>query len=294
VLNLLQSFFGILALIALTGAAQGQMPATPAPQPPRTAVVSAFAAEQDALRAALTDAATVTLGGVEYHAGRLDGVDVLLFVSGESMVNATMNTQRALDHFPVTRIVMVGIAGALDPALDVGDVVVAERWAQHQQSVYLRQDADGAVEFPDFLDAGLPACGMIAPQPVRLTDGTRTLYFDAAPDLLDALRAAAPDVQIGGAGVSGQAYVNNADYGACLFASYGARIVDMESAAVAQVAAANGLDFVAVRALSDRVGAPYAQPVQMLEQDAAITGGMLAAQDAVRALLRHLAQSADD
>lgn len=284
----------MLALIALTGAVQAQTAATPTPQPPRTAVVSAFAAEQDALRAALTDVETVTLGGVDYHAGRLDGVDVVLFVSGESMVNAAMNTQRALDHFAVTRIVVVGIAGALDPALDVGDVVAAERWAQHQQAVYLRQDASGAYALPDFLDAGLPACGMIAPQPVRLTDGTRTLYFDAAPDLLDALHAAAPDVLVGGAGVSGQAYVNNADYGACLFASYGARIVDMESAAVAQVAAANGLDFVAVRAVSDRVGAPYAQPVHMLEQDAAITGGMLAAQDAVRALLRHLAQSAND
>jgi adenosylhomocysteine nucleosidase len=286
--------FSLLALIALTGAAQAQTAATPAPQPARTAIMSAFAAEQDALRATLIDAETVTLGGVGYHAGRLDGVDVLLFVSGESMVNAAMNTQRALDHFTVTRIVVVGIAGALDPALDVGDVVAAERWAQHQQAVYLRQDAAGAYEFPGFLDAGLPACGMTAPQPVRLTDGTRTLYFDAAPNLLDGLRAAAPDVQVGGAGVSGQAYVNNADYGACLFASYGARIVDMESAAVAQVAAANGLDFIAVRAVSDRVGAPYAQPVHMLEQDAAITGGMLAAQDAVRALLRHLALTTDD
>ena len=293
-LNLLRSLFSLLVLIALTGAAQAQTAATPAPQPPRTAVVSAFAAEQDALRAALTDAETFTLGGVDYHAGRLDGVDVLLFVSGESMVNAAMNTQRALDHFAVTRVVVVGIAGALDPALAVGYVVAAERWAQHQQAVYLRQDASGAYELPDFLDAGLPACGMIAPQPVRLTDGTRTLYFDAAPDLLDALRAAAPDVQVGGVGVSGQAYVNNADYGACLFTSYGARIVDMESAAVAQVAAANSLDFIAVRAVSDRVGAPYAQPVHLLEQDAAITGGMLAAQDAVRALLRHLAQSAND
>jgi adenosylhomocysteine nucleosidase len=282
---------GALTLTALTAAAD-----SPAPQRPRTAIISAFAAEQAALRGALSGASTVMLGGMDYISGQLDGADVLLFITGESMVNAAMNTQRALDHFDVARIIVVGIAGALDPALMVGDVVVPVRWAQHQQAIYLRQEADGAYEFPDFLIAGVPACGMIAPQPVRMTDGARRLYFSAAPALLAALRAAddAPATLIGGAGLSGQAYVNNADFGACLRDAYDARIVDMESAAVAQVAAANGLDFIAVRAVSDRVGAPYAQPVQALEQDPAITRGMLAAQNAVRALLRQLDASAPE
>ena len=56
------------------------------------------------------------------------GKQVVLFLSGMSMVNAAMTTQAALDRFKVTRVVFSGIAGGVDPALDVGDVVVADQW----------------------------------------------------------------------------------------------------------------------------------------------------------------------
>ena len=44
------------------------------------------------------------------------------------MVNAAMNTQLVLDRFNVTHIVFSGIAGGVNPSLNIGDVVVAERW----------------------------------------------------------------------------------------------------------------------------------------------------------------------
>jgi adenosylhomocysteine nucleosidase len=58
----------------------------------------------------------------------------------------------------------------------------------------------------------------------------------------------------GGTGVSGDLFVAADSARAFLADQFEARIVDMESAAAAQVAYLNGIPFVAVRAISDQAG----------------------------------------
>lgn len=231
---------------------------------PRIAIVSAFESEQALLRDALTDARPHQIGPVTFITGRLDGHAVLLFVTGESMVNAAMHMQRALDHFTITHVIFVGVAGALDPALTVGDVVVPQAWAQYQEGVILLE-VDGVPVYPDWLPPDTPICAGLAAKPVKLINAAPREDFPVDAALLDAARRI-DGAQVGGTGVSGQAYVNHAAYGACLYRTFGARIVDMESAAAAQVAYVNGVPFIAVRAVSDIVGQSYAQPVENFAQ----------------------------
>lgn len=63
-----------------------------------------------------------------------------------------------------------------------------------------------------------------------------------------------PDLIIGGTGVSGDLFVAADSARAFLADQFEARIVDMESAAAAQVAYLNGIPFIAVRAVSDHAG----------------------------------------
>ena len=63
-----------------------------------------------------------------------------------------------------------------------------------------------------------------------------------------------PRVVVGGPGVSGGAFVDNAAFREYAFATFGARVLDMESAAVAHVAFANRVPFLAIRSLSDLAG----------------------------------------
>ena len=58
----------------------------------------------------------------------------------------------------------------------------------------------------------------------------------------------------GGNGVSGAAFVDNADFRAYAFETFDARLLDMESAAVAHVAYVNKVPFIAFRSLSDLAG----------------------------------------
>jgi len=59
---------------------------------------------------------------------------------------------------------------------------------------------------------------------------------------------------VGGNGVSGQTFVDNAKFREWTFATFKADVLDMESAASAMVAYANNKPFIAFRSLSDLAG----------------------------------------
>ncbi|MBW8718458.1 MAG: hypothetical protein JF629_22185, partial [Variovorax paradoxus] len=91
----------------------------------RTAApASAWRASPSSSSAAMASPARHSVNGVEFTTGTLEGKPVVLFLSGISMTNATMNTQLVLDRFRVTHIVFSGIAGGVNPQLHVGDVTV--------------------------------------------------------------------------------------------------------------------------------------------------------------------------
>jgi adenosylhomocysteine nucleosidase len=63
-----------------------------------------------------------------------------------------------------------------------------------------------------------------------------------------------PKIIVGGHGVSGQAFVDNTAFREWAYKTFDAKVLDMESAAVAHVAYANQTPFIAFRSLSDLAG----------------------------------------
>ena len=268
-----------LATPALAGPASSKLDPTP-----RIAVISAFAPELIELRAAVARPRTITVNGVGFILGTIGGKPVVLFESGMSLVNAAMNTQLALDRFKVTRIVFSGVAGGADPDLKLGDVVVPDRWAQYLEAAFARADGSGFVP-PGFDDGPTVAnYGMIFPHAVEVRRAgdakpERKLWFAADPAMLATAKtalaglaldrcvgavclASAPRVKVGGAGVSGTVFMDNADFRAYVAKTFEAEAIDMETAGVAQVAYANATPFLGFRALSDLAGAdPGPNPV---------------------------------
>lgn len=241
---------------------------------PRTAVISAFPPELAALEAATSDRRAYAAAGTRFVTGTLEGKPVVLFLSGISMVNAAMTTQGALDRFRIERIVFSGVAGGADPALEVGDVVAPERWVQSSEMAYAREVPGGFAPTPGLTD-GRTNFGMMYPRAVTVTrdDGKSEDLkdFPVDPALLDLARrsvegltlrrcaadqclAKPPKVVVGGVGGSGPVFVDNAAFRQYAHDVFGARVLDMESAAVAQVAYVNRTPFIAFRSLSDLAG----------------------------------------
>ncbi|MCQ8782499.1 5'-methylthioadenosine/S-adenosylhomocysteine nucleosidase [Mangrovibrevibacter kandeliae] len=264
-----------LAVLALLFAWIVPATAQDAPGPARIAVVSAFEPEWTALKAAVEEPRSEEINGVEFVSGRLDGHDVVLFLSGVSMVNAAMTTQLALDRFQISTIVVSGIAGGVDPRLSIGDVVIASQWGEYLESVFARE-TDGGYRLPSYAQKSFANYGMMFPQPVSIrragdSSGDR-FWLPVDPKLLAVAAQAAgavklarctpeqacldhaPQVVVGGNGVSGMAFVDNAEFRRYVADTFQARVLDMESAAVAHVAYANRVPFIAFRSLSDLAG----------------------------------------
>jgi len=264
----------ILTLLLLAAAPVPALAAELLDATPRTAVISAFPPEMTALEAATTGKAEFTAVGARFVTGRLEGKPVVLFLSGISMVNAAMTTQAGLDRFRIERIVFSGVAGGADPALEVGDVVAPESWVQSSEMAYAREVPGGFAPTPGLTD-GRANLGMMYPRAVTVTRDPAKAEdlqaFPVDPALLDLARRSVagltlkrcaadqcltkpPKVVVGGVGGSGPVFVDNAAFRQYAHDVFGARVLDMESAAVAQVAYVNRTPFIAFRSLSDLAG----------------------------------------
>lgn len=266
----------LLPLLAAVMAAP--LPAQKLDRVARTAIMTAFPPERAALEASITHRKDRKVNGVTVTLGKLRGRNVLLVESGVSMVNAAMTTQWLIDRFRLRRIVFSGIAGGVDPALHIGDVVVADSWTQYMETTLARHESNGGYA-PAFRTPGndLPGFGMMFPRDVLVTSAAEGPAFRRAFPVDAALLALAgkvasgarlercvdagatclehaPQIHIGGRGVSGPAFLDNAPYRTYVHATFGARLADMESAAVAHVAFANAMPFIAFRSLSDLAG----------------------------------------
>lgn len=247
-----------------------------------TAIITAFPPEWDALAHLIAEPAETIVNGNRLVTGALDGHPVVLMQSGISMVNAAMNAQMLIDRFDIGRIAFSGIAGGVDPALRVGDVIVPERWGQNMEVAFARETPGGydpPTGIPGTTD--LPGHGALFPRDVVVGNADEPVcerrWFPVDPELFAHASALAPDAPLerslpakagevplsldhqpelvtGGNGVSGSAFVDNAAYRQYLAKTYAARVVDMETAAVAQVAWVNRVPFIAFRSLSDLAG----------------------------------------
>jgi adenosylhomocysteine nucleosidase len=274
--NLTAGFFFLL-LTLLVGVVRPSAAATSASATGRTAILCAFEPEWTALARLVKHPQTQTIEGMRVVSGTLEGQPVVLMASGVSMVNGALNTQFLIDRFPVKRIVFSGIAGGIDPALNIGDVIVPERWLESMELVLARATPDG-FRAPDWMPGmlGVPGYGMMLPRGVSVGNAHHEeKYLDAFavdPGLLALARSAvgglalknctatkdcldkAPKVVIGGTGVSSPVFVDNKEYREYLFNTFHADVTDMESAAVAQVAFRNEIPFIVFRSVSDLAG----------------------------------------
>jgi len=272
--------FAVAGLLVLSLAGCATAPATGTPvrldETPRIAVISAFEPELTLLLRQLQTPARHRVNGVEFSTGTLQGKPVVLFLSGISMVNASMNTQLVLDRFNIQSIVFSGIAGGVDPSLHIGDVSVPAQWGQYLEVLMARETAPGRYTIPPRMEAqALAPFGMLHPRPVETRTAAspapvRKFWFTVDPRMLETARGLGPialqscnagvclthkpQLRVGGNGVSGQAFVDNAAFREYTFKTFEANVLDMETAAVGMVAYSNGVPYIAFRSLSDLAG----------------------------------------
>ncbi len=176
---------------------------------PRLAIVAALPEELAGVLARLSGRRAERRGEIEVTFGRLGGEAVALAVTGDGAGNAERGSRTLLASLAIERLVVVGVAGGLTGALEIGGVLLAT----------------------SILSAVGPAPAPDRVWVERAAKGLRT-----------------------GAVYSADRIAASREEKAALAAQLGDEepaVVDLESATFARVAAAAGVPFLVLRAVSD-------------------------------------------
>ena len=74
-------------------------------------------------------------GGNIYHEARYKDLDIVLSYSKIGKVNASLTAATMIEHFGCEMLLFTGVAGAVDPDLKIGDLIVATQLCQHDLDV---------------------------------------------------------------------------------------------------------------------------------------------------------------
>ena len=212
----------------------------------------AFDAEGQLLKAQMTIAdSSRILGRWVYHGG-LSGKDVVLAESGIGMTNAAMTTQAMLDRYHPKAVIFSGIAGGIDSSVHIGDITVCRTWHQHDYGYYGK---DGfQVSGIGVYDPGTDSVGRTGEYTV---DGALLAAAErlASGDVeLTKIGDRTPRLIVGGAGVTGNAFIDSREKRLWLSETFHALVTDMESSAVAHVCIVNDIPYIIFRSASDLAG----------------------------------------
>lgn len=197
-------------------------------------IIGAMTVEVETLKTMLSDATQMERAGIEFCSGKLHGLDVVIAQCGVGKVNAALCVQIMCDLFCVSAIVNTGVAGSLEPQLDIGDLVVSRDAMYH--------DFDCHVLNPNYPVGQVPGMAVHAyPADDMLVNYAR-----------DAAREATDSKVWTGRIASGDQFVCDGEVKKKIVADTGALCTEMEGAAIAHAAWRNGVPFVVIRAISDK------------------------------------------
>ncbi len=172
-----------------------------------------------------------SLGGVmEFDTGILGKEKICYCRCGVGKVAAALCVQQMVDRFRPEKILMVGVAGALNPELHVGDIVISEDAVQHDFDTTFFGDPPGFIS------------------------GINCFNFPANPALRDKAAAAAESLgyhYMIGRILTGDQFISDQAKKEYLVKTFQGDCCEMEGAAIAQACYTNRVPFVILRAISD-------------------------------------------
>lgn len=216
-------------------------------------VIVAIDEERAGFAAMFAESTRRDIAGRTFRIGRLNGIDVVVVRAGIGKVNAALAATLLCQSFDCRALALSGVAGGLAPGLQLGDVVLADRLICHDYGAQVDGEfvtyQPGTPPMPGFRKA--PGYVVDATLLDRLQSTLADLILPPLPARAESV--VAPRLMVGTI-LTGDTLVNCATLRASLHARFGGLVVEMEGAAVSQVARRFGVPAIVVRSVSDLAG----------------------------------------
>ena len=195
------------------------------------AIIAAMESEVRDMRESMDDAFKIHHCGMNFIKGKLHGKEVVLVQSGVGKVNAAMCTQILIDRFKADVLINLGVAGAVHPDLVLGDIVISTNSVQY--------------------DMDARAFG----HPLGEIPNMDVTFFKADKNLIEIAENAAKALNINyykGCVMTADLGVDSPELKKQLLKEFNGLCVEMEGAAIGQVAMVNNVPYVIIRSISDK------------------------------------------
>lgn len=217
----------------------------------KTGIIGAMDQEVDSLKREVKDAVSTTIAGMEFCEGSLDGQQVVIVKCGIGKVNAGTCAQLLINVFGTDRIINTGVAGSLDAAIDIGDIVVSTDAVQHDFDLTPLGYAPGELD-------GIGSPSLTADPHMRAL-------------AVDAVKQCAPEVHVfEGRVCTGDQFISSAEQKRSISERFGGLCCEMEGGAIAQICCQNSIPFVIIRAISDKADGSAEMSFTEFVQEAAV------------------------
>lgn len=199
----------------------------------------------------MTDVSETSTGMRTYYSGKIGGIDTVVVFSRWGKVAASATVSTLIHKFHITELIFIGVAGAIDERLSVGDVVLASRLIQHDVDArplmprYEIPLLSKTYFEPDEANANLAAAA------ISQMLEQKTLHNFFTNDVLSQFNISTPQLFIGDIASGDQFFASNQQKQLLHDALPEVLCIEMEGAAVAQVCYEYNIPFVVIRTISD-------------------------------------------
>ena len=215
-------------------------------------IIGAMDEELIPIRAILNNLEKLEKGKRTFWHGEDYGNQIFLTRCDPGKVNAVIATQQMIDLFEVNAIFNMGSSGALAPELEVGDLVVASEFIQHDYDVTDWGLKPGELLFDILMSNETGQMQFRSQQIFKSHPGLTQLAVEIAKTTeLTSLGSHSPKI-FSGRILSGDQFIGKPEKARELWNTHHGLCTDMEAAAIAHTCEVNQVPFLCIRAISDK------------------------------------------
>ena len=182
------------------------------------------------------------------YRGAIGDKEVVAGCSGVGKVLSGIACQRLIDTYEIECVIYCGIAGALNPGYEIGDVVVARDCIQHDFDVTQQGFALGEIPFDNI--RSIPCDPGLTDVALSRRDSTRNIYS--------------------GRILTGDSFITDDTKARQLRQVLGGDAVEMEGAGAGIAAYLNKIPFLLFRIISDRSDGKLSKQFDAILKDASV------------------------